>query len=168
MIASPQFVADLRPAFRGELYADAATRGVYATDASPFLVTPIAVAVPKDEADVQTIVRYAGENGLSIVPRGAGTGLAGESLGPGIVLDLSVHFRGPVDVSGDTVRVLPGLTLAEVNTALRPHGRRIAPDPSNAASCTIGGMIATNASGANAAVARLPSRSRRRAARRLG
>lgn len=152
MIAVNQLVADLRPAFRGELHADAATRGLYATDASPFLVTPFIVAVPKDEADVQTIVRYAGENGLSIVPRGAGTGLAGESLGPGIVLDLSVHFRGPAEVSGETVRVPPGLTLSEVNAILHPHGRRIAPDVSNAASCTIGGMIATNASGANAAV----------------
>jgi FAD/FMN-containing dehydrogenase/Fe-S oxidoreductase len=152
VIASPQLVADLRPAFRGGLYADVATRGVYATDASPFLVTPLVVAVPKDEADVQAIVRYAGENGLSIVPRGAGTGLAGESLGPGIVLDLSVHFRAPAVISGDTVRVSPGLTLSEVNAALRPHGRRIATDVSNAVSCTIGGMIATNASGANAAV----------------
>lgn len=152
MIVSPQFVADLRPAFRGELFADAATRGLYATDASPFLVTPLAVAVPKDEADVQAIVRYAGENGLSIVPRGAGIGLAGESLGPGIVLDLSVHFRGPAEVSGEIVRVSPGLTLSEVNAILNPHGRRIAPDVSNATSCTIGGMVATNASGANAAV----------------
>jgi FAD/FMN-containing dehydrogenase/Fe-S oxidoreductase len=152
VIAANQLVADLRPVFRGGLYADAATRGVYATDASPFLVTPLVVAVPNDEADVQTIVRYAGDNGLSIVPRGAGTGLAGESLGPGIVLDLSVHFRGPAEVSGETVRVLPGQTLSEINDALRPHGRRLAPDVSNAASCTIGGMIATNASGANAAV----------------
>lgn len=144
-------LADLRPAFRGELFADIATRAVYATDASAFAVTPSLVACPKDDDDIRTIVKYAGEHNLTIQPRGAGTGLAGESLGPGITLDLSVHFRGLPRVEGETVRVQPGLTANELNLALARIGRRLAPIPANGIACTIGGMIATDASGSNAA-----------------
>jgi FAD/FMN-containing dehydrogenase/Fe-S oxidoreductase len=144
-------LADLRPVFRGELFADAATRAVYATDASAFAVTPALVACPRDDDDVRTIVRYASEHNLSIQPRGAGTGLAGESLGPGITLDLSVHYRGLPLIDGDTVRVLPGVTANEVNLALARIGRRLAPRPAHSATRTIGGMIGTDASGSNAA-----------------
>jgi FAD/FMN-containing dehydrogenase/Fe-S oxidoreductase len=145
-------VADLRAAFRGRLLADPASRGVYSSDASAFSVSPLLVAVPVDEADVVVLVTYCGEHNLSLQARGAGTGLAGESLGPGIAVDLSVHFRGLPVVEGDRVRVRPGTTCAEVNAALAPLGRRIACEPANAAACTIGGMIATDASGSDAAV----------------
>ena len=152
MLTPAQLLADLRPVLRGGVFVDAATRAVYAADASPFHVTPLAVVLPRDESDVVAVVKYAAENGLSVVPRGAGTGLAGESLGPGIVLDLSVHFRGLPVVGEDEVTVPVGLTYAELQTALLPYGRRIAVEVSNPQSATVGGMIATNASGSNAAV----------------
>jgi FAD/FMN-containing dehydrogenase/Fe-S oxidoreductase len=152
VLTPAQLLADLRPALRGGLQIDAATRAVYAADASPFHITPLAVAVPRDEADVITILKYAAENGLSVVPRGAGTGLTGESLGPGIVLDLSAHFRGLPVIDDGLVTVPVGLTYAELQAALIPYGQRIAVEVSNPASATVGGMVATNASGPNAAV----------------
>lgn len=151
MTPDPRQIADdLRGQFRGRLHYDALTRGLYATDASPFHVLPLAVAVPADAADVASVVRYCFEHNLPLIPRGAGTGLAGESLGPAVVLDLSVHLRAVQQIDGETVTVEPGVTCAALNAALARHGRRFAPDPASAATCTIGGMVATDASGGNA------------------
>ncbi|MFO0935136.1 MAG: FAD-linked oxidase C-terminal domain-containing protein [Gemmataceae bacterium] len=152
MLTPAQLAADLRPTFRGELFIDPATRAVYSTDASPFQVMPLAVACPRDEADVQAAVKFAAEQGLSITPRGAGTGRAGESLGPGLILDLSVHFRGLPRLDGDLVHILPGLTYAELQDALLPYDRRLAPHPPAGRVGTLGGLLACNASGSNAAV----------------
>src|SRR5437879_6313492 len=99
---------------KGDLLFDDLARALYSTDASIFQVQPIGAAVPQDEEDVQVIVRYAAEHRLALVPRGAGTGLAGESLGSGIILDLSRHFRGILDVRDDTVRVQPGVVYREL------------------------------------------------------
>ncbi len=141
---------DLRGLFRGRLGFDAVRRALFATDASPFAVTPLGVAVPADAADLQALVKYAQDVRLPLVPRGAGTGLAGESLGPGLVVDLAVSFRDIAPPTGDTVTAGAGATLAEVNAVLAAHGRRFAPDPASAGTCTVGGVVATNASGGNA------------------
>ncbi len=144
-----QIRADLRGEFRGQLLTDAPHRAVYASDASPFHITPHAVAIPTDENDLRAVVKYAHEHALPIVPRGAGTGLSGECLGSGMVLDLSVGFRGPPTIDGDRVRAGCGLTLREVNDALLPHGRRFAPNPLSADTATVGGAVGTDASGPN-------------------
>src|SRR6185369_4293959 len=123
---------------------------LYSTDASIFQVKPAGVVLPRDEEDVCGLVRYAQEHGIALIPRGAGTGLSGESLGAGLIVDLSKHFREIVAVNGDSVRVQPGVTCAAVNARLAELGRRFGRDPSSAAVCTIGGMLATNASGARA------------------
>jgi FAD/FMN-containing dehydrogenase/Fe-S oxidoreductase len=141
---------DWKGHFRGELLLDEVARGLYATDASLFEVEPLAVAVPRDEDDLRYLVAYTHEHQVPIIARGAGTGVAGEALGPGLVVDLSVHFRAILDIGSETVRVQPGVVLRELNAALAKHGRRFAPDPASAASCTLGGMLATNASGGNA------------------
>jgi len=138
---------DLRGNFRGELHLDPVARSLYSTDASLFQIEPLAVAVPIDEEDLQTVVRYANEQHLPIIPRGAGTGLSGESLGDGIIVDLSVYFRSIIEMNSDTVRVQPGVVLAHLNNELAKVGRRFAPDPASGGVCTIGGMLATNASG---------------------
>src|SRR3954451_1465021 len=140
---------DLKGILRGELLFDDLSRVLYRTDASLFEVEPAGVVVPKDEEDLRALVRYAGDNQVPLVPRGAGTGLAGEALGEGIIVDLSPHFRSIVSAGTDTVSVQPGVTLRELNRALAEHGRRFAPDPDHA-ECTIGGMLATNASGPRA------------------
>jgi FAD/FMN-containing dehydrogenase/Fe-S oxidoreductase len=145
-----QLTDDLRGLFRGRLHFDRLTRGLYATDASPFEVEPLAVAVPEDAESVSALVGYCHAHNIAVIPRGGGTGLAGESLGPAAVLDLSVHFRRILHVDAESVTVETGVTLDQLNAELARVGRRFAPDPASSATCTVGGMVATNASGANA------------------
>jgi FAD/FMN-containing dehydrogenase/Fe-S oxidoreductase len=145
-----QITDDLRGQFRGRFHFDRLTRGLYSTDASPFQVDPLAVAVPEDAESVAALVKYCHGHNIPVIPRGAGTGLAGESLGPAVVLDLSVHFRRILAIDSDTVTVQPGVVLNQLNAELAKVGRRFAPDPASAATCTLGGMVATNASGGNA------------------
>jgi FAD/FMN-containing dehydrogenase/Fe-S oxidoreductase len=140
---------DLRGILRGEVLFDDLTRNLYATDASIFEVRPLGVVTPRDEEDVCVLVRYAAEHEVPLIPRGAGTGVAGESLGRGVIVDLSRHMRAILDVGEDTIRVQPGVTLREINTALAAVGRRFAPNPA-CLECTAGGMLATNASGSRA------------------
>jgi FAD/FMN-containing dehydrogenase/Fe-S oxidoreductase len=141
---------DLKGFFKGDLLFDGLSRALYSTDASIFQVEPLGVAVPRDEEDVQALVRYAAEKQFALVPRGAGTGVAGEALGRGLVVDFSKHFRSIVEVKEDTVRVQPGVTLAALNERLAEHGRHFAPDPASGQVCTLGGMLANNASGSHA------------------
>ena len=143
---------DWRGHFRGELLLDDLSRALYATDASLFEIEPLAVAVPRDEDDLRFLVRYAAAEHIPIVPRGAGTGVAGESLGAGLIVDLSVSFREILDIRSDSVRVQPGVVLNNLNAQLAKQGRRFAPNSASGASCTIGGMLATNASGSNVMV----------------
>ncbi len=140
---------DLKGVLKGELLFDDLSRTLYATDASIFEVRPAGVAVPRDEEDVAALVRYAGENQVPLVARGAGSGLAGEALGTGLVVDLSRHFRAIVSTGADTVTVQPGVVYRTLAAHLAREGRRFAPDPAHA-ECTLGGMLATNASGARA------------------
>ena len=143
---------DLRRQFRGELLFDAPSRALFATDASIFAIEPAAIAIPKDEADLALLVRYAHDRSIPLIPRGGGTGVAGESLGHGVIVDLSVHFRAILETGEDWVRVQPGVVLDRLNAHLAASGRRFAPDPASSRSCTIGGMIATDASGGRAAI----------------
>jgi FAD/FMN-containing dehydrogenase/Fe-S oxidoreductase len=140
---------DLKGVVKGELFFDDLSRALYATDASIFEVQPLGVVVPRDEDDVRAVVRYAGENEVPLVARGAGTGLAGESLGAGLAVDLSRHFRGILATAEDTVTVEPGVTYRDLAAHLARLGRRFAPDPAGG-ECTVGGMLATNASGSRA------------------
>src|SRR5437870_1395481 len=139
---------DLRGFIKGDILFDDLSRTMYSTDASLFQMRPLGVVVPRDEEDVQGLVRYAAEKGIPIVPRGAGTGVAGESLGHGIIVDISRYFRRILEIGDDHVRVQPGVVYRELNARLERLGRRFAPDPASGDMCTIGGMIANNASGA--------------------
>ncbi len=141
---------DLHDLVRGELVVDAIQRSLYSTDASLFEIMPLGVCFPRDEEDVQTIVRYAAEHRLSLHARGAGTGLAGESLGAGLILDFTRHFNKIIAQEHDTVQVQPGVICAHLNRYLAQNGRRFAPDSASAETCTIGGMVANNASGSRA------------------
>ena len=96
---------------------------------------------------MQALVRFAGETGTPLIARGAGTGLAGEALGKGLIVDLSRNFREILEVGTDSIRVQPGVTCQAVNERLASIGRRFAPDPASGPVCTIGGMLATDASG---------------------
>src|SRR5205085_2281729 len=105
-----------------------------------------AVVRPRTAADVAAVVKYAAETRLPVQARGAGTGLAGESLGRGIVVDFSRYMRRIFRTDAQSVRVQPGVVHAILNEHLRPQGRVFGPDPANSAVTTIGSMIAIDAS----------------------
>jgi FAD/FMN-containing dehydrogenase/Fe-S oxidoreductase len=141
---------DLKGIMKGDLHFDEIARALYSTDASIFQVKPLGVVAPRDEDDVRALVRYAAEHQLPLIPRGAGTGLAGESLGAGLLVDMSRHFRTILEIGPDFVRVQPGVVCSELNARLAKMGRRFAPEPTGPVQCTMGGMLATNASGIHA------------------
>jgi FAD/FMN-containing dehydrogenase/Fe-S oxidoreductase len=139
---------DLRGVIEGDLLFDELSRALYSTDASIYRIPPLGVVVPRHSGDVVATVKYAAENRIPIVARGAGTGLAGECLGPGLVLDFSRYMRHVEPASSDTVRVQPGAVYDRVNRMLAGRARMLAVDPASGDRCTLGGMVANNASGA--------------------
>ena len=138
----------------GALHFDVTMRTLYATDASVYREMPQAVALPKTEGDICKLVRFAREHGTSLIPRTAGTSLAGQVVGAGIVVDVSRHFTRilEIDATGRRVRVQPGVVRNELNLALAPHGVFFAPETSTQNRCMIGGMVGNNACGANSVV----------------
>ncbi|MBL9123473.1 MAG: FAD-binding protein, partial [Planctomycetaceae bacterium] len=140
---------DLRGLLDGDVRADDVFLQLYASDASIYQLEPLAVVLPRSTADVAATVRYAVANQLPIHARGAGTGLAGESLGPGIVVDFSKHFRRILGASEESVLVQPGLVLERLNTYLRAFGRHFGPDPAMSQVTTLGSVIALNAAGSH-------------------
>jgi len=138
---------DLRGLIAGEVYCDDLHVQLYASDASIYEIRPLAVVRPRSTADVVAGVRYAAEKRIPVHARGAGSGVAGESLGPGLVLDFSRHMRRVLQVEREAVRAQPGLVHERLNAQLRPGGRLFGPDPANSAVTTVGGMIAIDASG---------------------
>ncbi|SDB86658.1 D-lactate dehydrogenase [Raineyella antarctica] len=123
-------------------------RRALAHDASHYLVVPQIVATPGSAADIGTLFRAARSSGLPLTFRSGGTSLSGQAQGGGILADTRANFRG-IEVldDGARVRVQPGATVRAVNTALRPYGRKIGPDPASEVACTIGGVVANNSSG---------------------
>ncbi|MBV9130890.1 MAG: FAD-binding protein [Verrucomicrobia bacterium] len=138
----------------GPLHFDAMMRTLYATDASVYREMPQAVALPKTEYDIGKLVRFAPLCGTSLIPRTAGTSLAGQVVGAGIIVDVSRHFTRilEIDAPGRRVRVQPGVVRNELNLALAPHGMFFAPETSTQNRCMIGGMVGNNACGANSVV----------------
>jgi FAD/FMN-containing dehydrogenase len=138
----------------GVLHFDATMRRLYATDASVYREMPQAVALPKSEGDICKLIRFARQHGTSLIPRTAGTSLAGQVVGAGIVVDVSRHFTGilEIDPVRRRVRVQPGVVRNELNLALAPHGLFFAPETSTQNRCMIGGMVGNNACGANSLV----------------
>ena len=138
---------DLRGLVAGEVRCDDVFLQLFASDASIYEIKPLAVVCPRSAADVAACVQYAGQRGLSIHPRGAGTGVAGESLGSGLVLDFSTHLRRVIRVDEDRVRVQSGVVHGRLNDQLRRLGRVFGPDPATSNVTTIGSMIASDAVG---------------------
>lgn len=141
---------DLLGQFSGELRVDPLTLSMYSTDASLYELKPLAVAFPKTAEDVSFLASYAEEEQLELIPRGAGSGLAGGALGTGIIVDFSRHMHAIEEIGSETVRVQPGVVCSQLNRKLREEGRYFAPDPSNAAVTTIGGMMGVDAAGSHA------------------
>jgi FAD/FMN-containing dehydrogenase len=146
-----QIASDLAKVVRGDVFADILHRAVYSTDASIYRIVPACVIAPHDSGDVAVVVKYAGAQDIPTVARGAGTGLAGESLCSGIVFDMTRYMNKIIDVrdEGHTVVCEPGVVLDDLNKRLAELGRKIGPDPSSANRAVVGGCVANNSTGAH-------------------
>ena len=141
---------DLRGIVGGEVYCDPIMAQLYASDASIYQIQPLGVIRPRSVADVVATVQYAAEHELSLHPRGAGSGVAGESLGRGLLIDFSQYMRR-IDLGSEDGRVTvqAGTALAVLNRTLRQRGRWYGPDPVTRSITSMGGVLATNASGSH-------------------
>lgn len=138
----------------GELKYDNLTKTLYATDASVYREIPLAVAFPTSESDIKKLILFAKEHNTSLIPRTAGTSLAGQCVGNGIVVDVSKHFTKILEFNKDErwVRVQPGVVRDELNRYLKPHGLFFSPITSTANRAMIGGMVGNNSSGTTSIV----------------
>ncbi len=137
--------------FRGAFRTDDAARALYSEGAGIFRIIPQAVAVPNSPDDLLALVRWAAAGGVPLVPRGAGSGMPGGNVGPGVVLDLTRAFtdKPAIDPGAKTARCGASVTYRALNDAAQGYGLRLPPDPSSGAFATLGGMVATNAAGAH-------------------
>ncbi len=133
----------------GEFHFDNLHKTIYATDASVYRKIPLAVAYPKNSADIQQLIAFATENNTTLIPRTAGTSLAGQCVGDGIVVDVSKYFTEIIslDLENKRVTLHPGVIRDELNLFLKPHGLFFGPNTSTSNRCMIGGMVGNNSSG---------------------
>ncbi len=146
----------LGQALEGELYTDTTMRTLYATDASAYREMPLAVAVPKTIEDLKKLIAFAHQQKTSLIPRTAGTSLAGQVVGHGIVVDVSRNFTGILELNAAErwVRVQPGVVRDELNLFLKPYGLLFGPETSTANRAMIGGMVGNNSCGSNSIIYR--------------
>ena len=147
-------LAILQRKFAGEVMVDDAIRLMYATDASAYREKPVAVVFPKNKEDIKTLIKFATENKIPIIPRAAGTSLAGQVVGNGIVADISKHMTRILEINEKEhwVRVEPGVVLDELNKILKTKGLFFGPETSTANRCNIGGMVGNNSCGAHSLI----------------
>src|SRR5204863_3097107 len=140
----------------GELFFDVTMRTLYATDASAYREMPLAVAIPKTIEDIKLLIRFAKDEKTSLIPRTAGTSLAGQVVGRGIIVDVSKYFTQILELNKEEnwVRVQPGVIRDELNMFLKPHGLFFGPETSTANRAMIGGMVGNNSCGSNSVVYR--------------
>lgn len=134
---------------KGELYYDDLMLKLYATDASVYRILPTAVAIPKTIDDIKLLIHFARSNNTSLIPRTAGTSLAGQVVGNGIIVDVSKHFTKIITLNKarKTVTVQPGVVRDQLNNYLKPYGLFFGPNTSTSNRCMIGGMVGNNSSG---------------------
>ncbi len=135
----------------GELHTGDMMRRIYSTDASAYQEMPLAVSIPKSHDDLVNLVRFAAENSIGLIPRTAGTSLAGQVVGSGIVVDVSRNFTEIIEINAEEqwVRVQPGVIRNELNRALQPDGVLFGPETSTQNRAMVGGMLGNNSCGSN-------------------
>ena len=140
----------------GQVYQDTVMRTLYATDASAYREMPLAVAIPESVDDIKKLITFANREKVSLIPRTAGTSLAGQVVGKGIVVDVSRNFTKILELNKEEkwVRVQPGVIRDELNLFLKPHGLFFGPETSTANRAMIGGMVGNNSCGSNSVVYR--------------
>ncbi len=134
---------------QGEFYFDQLVKSLYATDASVYRELPLAVALPKTVQDIQRLIQFCVENKTSLIPRAAGTSLAGQCVGDGIVVDISKYFTKIIQLNEKekTVTLQPGVIRDDLNRFLEPYGLFFGPNTSTSNRCMLGGMVGNNSSG---------------------
>jgi len=140
---------ELSEIIEGEVHFDDLHKSIYATDASVYRKIPLGVAYPKNNQDLKTIIHFATKNNITLIPRTAGTSLAGQCVGDGLVVDVSKHYTKILafDEHQKTVTVQPGIIRDELNNFLKPYGLFFGPNTSTSNRCMIGGMVGNNSSG---------------------
>ncbi|MAD98013.1 MAG: FAD-binding oxidoreductase [Flavobacteriaceae bacterium] len=148
MANEPDLLA-LKNKLQGELHFDGLYKSLYATDASVYRKIPLAVAYPKNEGDIKELILFANSNKITLIPRTAGTSLAGQCVGEGIVVDVSKYFTSILEFNekAKTITVQPGVVRDELNQFLAPFGLFFGPNTSTSNRCMIGGMVGNNSSG---------------------
>jgi len=146
----------LKRRLKGDLFLDETIRTLYATDASAYREMPLAVAIPQTIDDIQQLIAFAQSEKTSLIPRTAGTSLAGQVVGSGIIVDVSKHFNQILELNKEEgwVRVQPGVIRDELNLFLKPYGLFFGPETSTANRAMIGGMVGNNSCGSNSVVYR--------------
>ena len=146
--------SSLKESLEGDIYTDNVYRLIHATDASAYRELPVAVCRPAGENDIVRIVKFASANGISVIPRAAGTSLAGQVVGNGIVADVSKYMNRIIELNTEQrwVRVQPGVVLDELNEYLKPHGLFFGPETSTSNRCLMGGMLGNNSCGAHSLI----------------
>ena len=147
-------LASLGQRLDGSLAFDSLSRKIYSTDASVYQQEPLAVAFPASESDIQRLIEFAIQNSVSLIPRTAGTSLAGQVVGDGIIVDVGKYMNsiGEVDGQAKTVVVQPGVVRDELNLALAEQGLFFGPETSTSNRAMIGGMLGNNSCGSNSIV----------------
>jgi anaerobic glycerol-3-phosphate dehydrogenase C subunit len=142
---------DLSRLVKGDVFADILHRAAYSSDASIYQIVPACVVYPRDAEDIAAVVKYAKTNQMPVAARGAGSGVAGESLTSGILLDVTCYMNRIIEVqnNGELVLCQPGVVLDDLDNFLAKYNRKIGPDPSTANRAVIGGCVANNATGAH-------------------
>ena len=155
LVTDPK-LKELAAKLDGEFYDDKTMRILYATDASAYREMPLAVAVPKTVDDIKNLIAFARKEKTSLIPRTAGTSLAGQVVGNGIIVDVSKYFTKILELNKEEgwVKVEPGVIRDELNMFLKPHGLFFGPETSTANRAMIGGMVGNNSCGSNSVVYR--------------
>ena len=147
----PDFIAELRKHFTGDIRLDEGSRILYSTDASIYQIEPLGVVLPRTQDDLQSVVELAAKYRVPILPRGSGSSLAGQAVGEALILDCSRWLDAiiNIDLDSKTATVEPGVVLADLNRAAAKYGLMFGPDPASAERATMGGVIGNNATGAH-------------------
>ena len=147
-------IQKLESKFSGDIFTDESTRIMYSTDASAYREIPVAVVYPKTKQDIKLLISFASQNNTSIIPRTAGTSLAGQVVGGGIIADVSRYMTKILEINTKErwVLVQPGVVLEELNRYLEEFGLFFGPETSTANRCMIGGMVGNNACGTHSLI----------------
>ena len=155
------FLHDLSRRVDGELRTDQASRILYSTDASIYQVMPHGVLIPRAAADLQAAVELAAQYHVPLLPRTAGSSLAGQAINEALVMDMSRHMDQMLELNVEEqwVRVQPGIVLDQLNLYLRPYGLQFGPDPASSNRAAMGGIVSNNSTGSHSILLRHDRRS---------